>query len=275
MKAHSYKPIVICFLITILFYITIVSAQPPVQFGKDVDGFTLRTNLLEVHGLDQNFTILAHVFNTSNGVPINSGISCYLHLSSSNGVQQADLQTNSPTGDFDYVFNVNNANFTENGEYAYVVQCNSSSQGGFIGNTFDVTPNGELPTTAKSIFYISLLALLVIFLLMIFWAHMQDQSELAKFWWFSFMWIPMWAILFIGWNMARDFLTSQGAIQSVLYYSWVIIGIVYPFFLLGLVLYTFYYIYKQKEVQNLINRGFSLEEAQGRVNGRGRGMDKW
>lgn len=86
------------------------------------------------------------------------------------------------------------------------------------------------------------------------------------------MWIPMWAVLFIAYNMARDFLTSQGAIAGVFWWAWLIIGVVYPFFILGLILYTFYYIYKQKEVQRLITRGFSLEEAQGRVNGRGRGM---
>lgn len=137
--------------------------------------------------------------------------------------------------------------------------------------TYNVTPNGEDPSTAQAFFYIGLLALLVFFLIIVFWAHMQDQSELARFWWFSFMWIPIWGILFVAWNMARSFLLSQGAITGLLYYGWVIVGIVYPFFLLGLVLYTFYYIYKQKEIQDLINRGFSLEEAESQVNGRERG----
>jgi hypothetical protein len=158
------------------------------------------------------------------------------------------------------------------GSYDYNLFCSTTNS---YSDNFEVTPNGELPTTAKAFFYIGLLAVLVFFVILIFWAHMQDQSYLSRFWWFAFMWIPFWAILFIGWSMARDFLTSQGAIEGVLWYSWLIIGVCYPFFLLGLVLYTFYYIYKQKEVQRLINRGFSLEEAQGRVSGRGRGMTQW
>lgn len=155
------------------------------------------------------------------------------------------------------------------GSYDYNLFCSDTNS---FSNSFEVTPNGELPTVAKAFFYIGLLMLIIFFLILIFWAHMQDQSHLARFWWFAFMWIPIWAILFIGYNMARDFLTSQGAIAGVFWWAWLIIGVVYPFFLLGLVLYTFYFIYKQKEVQRLITRGFSLEDAEGRVYGRGRGM---
>lgn len=170
---------------------------------------------------------------------------------------------------FTYNFNLT----SQDGFYVYKTFGNSSAQGICTQNVrFLITPNGELPTTPKAFFYIGLLGLLVFFLCLIFWAHMKDQSQLAKFWWFSFMWIPIWAILFIGWSMATDFLTSSGAIASVLYFAWLVIAIVYPFFLLGLVLYTLYWIYQQKEVQRLINRGFSLEDAQARVGGRQRGM---
>lgn len=139
------------------------------------------------------------------------------------------------------------------------------------GITFEVTPNGEIPTTAKAFLYIGLVFFLFLLLGLIFWAHLQDQSPLARFWWFAFMWIPIWAILFIGWSMASDFLTSQGAIAGLFWWAWVIIGSLYPFFLLGLVLYTFYYIYKDKQVQNLIKRGVSVEDAQAKVFGRNKG----
>lgn len=155
------------------------------------------------------------------------------------------------------------------GSYDYNLFCGGANS---FSDSFEVTPNGEQPTTAKAFFYIGLLGLLVFFLCLIFWAHLQDQSSLARFWWFSFMWVPIWAILFIGWSMSRDFLTSGGAITSIFWWAFLVIGIVYPFFLLGLVLYTFYWIYQQKEVQRLVKRGFSLEDAQARVGGRGRGM---
>lgn len=155
------------------------------------------------------------------------------------------------------------------GNYDYTLFCTPTNS---FSSSFPVTPNGEEPTIAKAIFYLGLLGFLVFFIILIFWAHMQDQSHLAKFWWFSFMWIPFWAVLFIGWSMARDFLTSQGAIEAVLYYAWWIVGMLYPFYIIGLILYTFYWIYQQREVQNLVKRGFSLEDAQARVGGRGRGM---
>jgi len=172
-------------------------------------------------------------------------------------------------------FSILSSFLSKNGEYNGFLEGNGVTPD-YKSFSFTITPNGEEPTTAKAFFYLGLLALLVFFICLIFWAHMQDQSELARFWWFSFMWLPIWATFFIGWSMARDFLTSQGAIESILYLAWLVIAIVYPFFLLGLVLYTFYYIYKQKEVQRLITRGFSLEDAQNRVSGgKGRGMDKW
>lgn len=156
------------------------------------------------------------------------------------------------------------------GSYDYNLFCSDENS---FSSSFEVTPNGELPTTAKAFFYLGLLGLLIFFLCLIFWAHIRDQSELARFWWFSFMWIPIWAILFIGWSMSRDFLTSGGAITSIFWWAFLIIGIIYPFYLLVLVLYTFYYVYKQKDVQRLVNRGFSLEDAQARSGGRGRGMN--
>lgn len=164
-------------------------------------------------------------------------------------------------------------NFTipeTSGSYDYNLFCSDINS---FSSTFEVTPNGELPTTAKAFFYLGLLGLLIFFLVLIFWAHIRDQSELARFWWFSFMWLPIWAILFIGWSMSRDFLTSGGAITAIFWWAFLIIGIIYPFYLLVLVLYTFYYIYKQQDVQRLINRGFSLEDAQARSGGRGRGAN--
>lgn len=252
-----------------------VSAQPPVQFSVSPDGYLIRTNALSTHGLNTDLNVTTHVYNETNGVPVTTGISCYYNLYSPQGTQIYTAETSTLSDLFDFEFHVDKGNFSQNGDYPYVIQCNSTSAGGFLANTIKVTPNGEEPTIAKSVFYIGLLGVLIFFLVLMFWAHMQDQSHLARFWWFAFMWIPIWSILFIGWNMARDFLTSQGGIQSVLYIFWLVIGLAYPFFLLGLVLYTFYYIYKQKEVQRLITRGFSVEDAQGRVNGRGRGMNQW
>lgn len=169
-------------------------------------------------------------------------------------------------------YNYSFPNTSRNGDYVYTGYGDPNGIIEVWGVRFSITPNGEEPTTAKAFFYIGLLALLVFFLVLIFWAHLQDQSHLARFWWFSFMWIPIWAILFIGWSMSRDFLTSGGAITSIFWWAFLVIGVVYPFFILGLVLYTFYYIYQQKEVQRLITRGFSLEDAQNRAGGRGRGM---
>lgn len=253
-------------------------AQPPfITESGFANGLTLRVPSLEYFQNGQDHVFQMHVFNSSNGIPLtNVSVDCSFHLYRQNGSHVYEASNTSFEEPYDFQVSVGGGNFSVNGQYSYSWQCLSNENlGGYITVLIDITPNGEEPTVAKAIFYIGLLGLLLFFLVLIFWAHMQDQSELARFWWFSFMWIPIWAIAFIGWSMANDFLTSQGVITGVLYYGWLILGILYPFFLLVLILYTFYYIYKQKEVQELVKRGFSLEDAKSKVYNKGRGRDQW
>ena len=158
-----------------------------------------------------------------------------------------------------------------NGSFNYSY-CNTNLTGwytanGFVGGLawvyrFEVTPNGETPTIPKAILYLGLLVVLLVIFGVIMWAHMGDKTEVWRVWWFSIMWIWMIAVTFIGLNIARDFLTSQGFIEKFFYIIWLSLMILFPFYILGAVLFTFYWIYKQKDVQNLIERGFSLEDAQ-------------
>ena len=93
--------------------------------------------------------------------------------------------------------------------------------------------------------------------------HFKDASKLAQLWWFSFMWILIIGILFVSWRLAYDFLTTDVFLTSLFYWGWVVIITLYPFYLLGITLYTFYFIYKEREVQKLINRGIDLTGRKG------------
>lgn len=227
--------------IIMLFFITLVHAEP---FSEGQD-FTLKVYCNEI--------------NCTGSPPCNVTVSMP-NSSAFINQQPATFQT----AFYSYNFTIPEVS----GSYEYNLFCSPTNT---FTDHFSVTPNGEEPTVAKAFFYLGLLAVLIFFLILIFWAHVQDQSHLARFWWFSFMWLPMWAILFIAWSMAESFLTSQPVIAGILYWAWLIIAILYPFFLLGLVLYTFYWIYKQQEVQRLITRGFTLEDAQAKAYGKGRG----
>lgn len=165
-------------------------------------------------------------------------------------------------------FNVTIPDTSLNGDYYGRQVC---CQAGFCGDQpfyFTITPNGEAPNTAKSIFYIGLSLFLIILLVIIMWAHMQDKGEVWKVWWFSIIWLWMIAVTFIAYNMAHDFLTSSGFIESFFNLMWKVLMILFPFYMLFAVLFTFYWIYQNREVQKLINQGFSEEEASDRVSGR-------
>lgn len=250
------------FALVVLMCIALVPAQPP-QFSASItEGLQISYPKFEVLAKDQPYNLSVHVFNVSDGVEIIDA-SCDIELYNKTGFHILELNL-IPLSD-EYNIFITSENFSKIGEYSYNVYCNTSTQGGFIDGSLYVTNTGTIPEISDAIMYGILLSLLVFFIILMFVAHFRDTSELGRFWWFSFMWIPIWALLFVSWSMANDFLTSQRAIVGILWYGWLIVGIMYPFYLLGLTLYVFYWIYKQQEVQRLITRGFDVNEANAKV----------
>ena len=145
------KVLVPSFFFLILFLLSFVSAQPTPFPGAFPEGFNIEFPLhFEVkQNKPHNFTF--HTFNSSNGVPITSGISCYFDLYNTDGIHLASLSKSITDSDdiFDYTFELNQNNFSQIGLLSYVIQCNSSTQGGFDAVPVQVTKEGRLN---KSIF---------------------------------------------------------------------------------------------------------------------------
>jgi len=159
------------FFFTALFMLSFVSAVPPVtEVGSFPEGFEIKypndRNIEQFKDYEFEF----HVFNSSNGVPIidtgqDPAISCYFHLYNKSGNHIAELFENTPDHIFDYSFHVDGANFTELGQQSYIIQCNSSTQGGFADVAFEVTTDGR---TRKSILDNSMLLILLIIFVILF-----------------------------------------------------------------------------------------------------------
>lgn len=167
-----------------------------------------------------------------------------------------------------FYYTLNDSYTSKNGDYQVDINCYNNSVGGKDVKYFTINPSGEEPTIPKVFLYISLLFVLLVIFGVIMWAHMKDTGQVWKVWWFSIMWLWIIAVSFISFNIARDFITSNGFIQSFFYLIWLVTIISFPFYIIFCIGYTFYFIYEQKAVQDLIQRGFSQEDAQQVVNER-------
>lgn len=158
--------------------IPLASSAPPFQSSTSNSGWNLQSQLIEAHEQNVVHVFVAHIFNQSNGVPITSGASCYYHLYNPDGQHIAQITTSSPSDQFDYTFAPNSNNFTQLGEYAFFIQCNSSSQGGALAETFQITPTGGMITTPTVLTYIFFL--LICLTILVFSARLTMNNPIQE-----------------------------------------------------------------------------------------------
>ena len=144
-KAGSNRLVILSFSFFLAFFlfISLVSAIPP-QKSIAVDGLDIRTGIPEYVrlGTTQDFHI--HVFNSSNGVPIVTGTTCYLHIYNSTGNHIYDGMDSVVSHTFDYGFTVTPTNLTNLERYQYITQCNNTfGAGGYFSGTFTVIPESQ------------------------------------------------------------------------------------------------------------------------------------
>lgn len=136
------------FLFTLLFLTTVVSAQPPFQDVTFTEGWTIKYPQDQEFKRTQGYMFHIHIYNSSDGLPVtedwtNGGLpSCTFHLYDNNGSHIYIAEDNTTENGFDYEFEVDGGNFTEHGDYNYIVQCNNTKFGGFENIGFIVSETG-------------------------------------------------------------------------------------------------------------------------------------
>lgn len=141
------KRIIYIFLYVILFALVVIgaSAQPPFQEFSGTTGYEIEYPFVEYIAQDSGFDFHFHIFNQSNGVPIdNTSTTCIFHLYNSTGNHIHTGRDATLSNDYDFAFDIDGANFSDVGIYSYMVQCNSTTEmlGGFASAYFYVTPEG-------------------------------------------------------------------------------------------------------------------------------------
>ena len=133
------------FILFIILLSSFAYAAPPFQAGAGNDGFDIRAPTAEFIVQGQDGDLHVHVWNKSNGFPIlNTDAQCLVHIYNSSGSHiLARNMTADPVYEVDWELEIGGGNFTNLGDYPFIIQCNNSNIGGFISSKVIVAPDGE------------------------------------------------------------------------------------------------------------------------------------
>lgn len=162
--------------------------------------------------------------------------------------------------DYSYNFNI-----TDDGSYFVYGKCDENSNEILWQYDVIATPNGENPTTATAIFYIGIFVVILFIFGLSVYLFIEFDSLLTRVASIGLAYLSLTAVSFIAWNMANDFITSSPFLVSILKNSFfILMWSALPLLILGIV-YYFLSLWKIKEIERLMTKGFSMEEAERRV----------
>ena len=259
------KSLLLC-AILIFAIIPFVSSAPPVTTVQQItNGYIIEDSPQTILKQNQDYQYNFFVYNLSNGLlKDNLTVTCVFYLSNSYGDVIYTANSSYYKSDGHWSNFISGGNFSNIGFYFYGVKCLSATLGGAVTGSYEVTLNGEEITVSRSIINIGLLLLFVIFLITSLMIFMESQNLLAKVGMFGLSYLLLIAITFISWSMASNFLPSITFIASMfrILFFVLIIG-AFPL-LIGAFAWYVLMLFKIKEIERLMTKGFSFDEAERR-----------
>lgn len=160
------------------------------------------------------------------------------------------------------VFDLNLTDTSINGEYEFSVSCTQGGRDSIPKHLiFFITPNGEIPTTAKGILYGGILFVLVILFVLGLYGGKEAENIVGKSAFFLTSYLILIGIVFISWNLSLDYMTSAPFMAS--FFRIIFLFLLYSLFPIILILtfYTLWMIRKIDVIENMINKGMPVDEA--------------
>jgi len=215
-----------CFILLFCF----ATAQPPFQEFIGQEGLQLEYQKFDNLKIGEPFTVHAHVFNLSNGAYMtNETTDCFFHGYYKNGSHAAKAEM-SWDDNFDWELALPSSFFT-GGEGSWIMQCNTSTLGGFASGSIKITTTGTDLSTAQAIIYLISFSFLILIFGLLMWAVFQipadtkdDEGFVVNVSKFEYLrpvakglaWIVLTAIVFIVANITIAYL-STGLMGSFLF----------------------------------------------------------
>lgn len=246
-------------LMMCILMISLVVAVPPItQISLATDTLEIAYPKYNYAMQDQDFTLHFHVFNSSDLLN-NSQADCFLHLYASYGNHTLKEQADYDAPDFEVL--VGEGNFSDLGVHAYIIYCNTTSQTGFASGNFIVTPKGVELLEGQAILYTGFLILLTSFLIASIYGIFSIKHYIGKFalYWVSH--ILVIALTFSIWQVSNNFLIGYVGIAGVFRVAFYFMTIaVFPMVILSIAWIVYIHTITE-EMDNMIERGMTPEEA--------------
>lgn len=245
--------------VILLLSISFVSAAPPFVQQESDTAYTIVTGVPSILPQGQENVLQFHIFNSSDGNIVSTGLSCYIDLMY-DGIGHVYNGFNGSSSTNDYSFNIPSTIFNNTGNYGYVAHCNSTV-GGFLSSTFVVTPDGTELTTPTSILIIFVLALIFLGLIFsIMGINKADKGEWQIFY-VCMSYILLFSLFFLLWFVSDNYLYNIPVLETVFWITWLILSIMFfPF-----IIFVSLYILKKEGdkllADDLEKQGYSKDEA--------------
>lgn len=252
-----------------------ISAVPPVQtFIATENSLTLKYPTQQILKVNETHDLEIHIFNSSTGYPLTTGVTCTLHLYNSTGKHVWEETKSTFSHTYDIGFTISGTNFTQLGSMAYIIQCNSSTAGGFVDIPLEITYTGTELTTARALLNLGFLTLLILLFIadLLFFLSMDtsnrtnaegeivDINNLKYFKGvlFAFGYALLIAVFFTASNIALAFLGNNmfGQVLFVIYRILFLMAL--PMVVIWFI-WIFVSIFQDREFKKMIDRGVGFK----------------
>ena len=216
--------------LTFLVILPLISSAPPITNVNTEQGLEIFYPQFEAVKQDVGFNLNIQVSNITNGFPLlNTGVSCKLHLYdlAGNHTFESGILDKDGNG-YDHSVFINGGNFSDEGQHAFYIWCNTTNFGGEVKGTFQVNKTGVIPDGIVIVLF-SLLFIIVCFELLglLLWTilHFIELNLDAKDLilnvssYFALFAVYVLQLRFVGDVFMSDFLLfllEMGAVTTVL-----------------------------------------------------------
>lgn len=270
------KNLFLIFVFLLIFLVPTISAVPPFQATNLVSSNSLQieTPVFDVVKINQNYTFHFHVFNVNGSFLTNASTSCILHIydfQTGDHILQQSAVMDSNMIDFDV--SINDSLLTKEGNYFRLIQCNTSSYGGFLGTQFKVGYSMREASVQDAIINSVIIFLLVIFFITcLTWALVTDgenkftmgpegdtflelnYGKYLKLFLYLLSYLFFWMLTWSIWQVVDKFALSS-TFTEVLKLLFIIETIFWPILIIAIVVIGFVKQVSDSEIARLVKRG--------------------
>lgn len=268
----------ICLLILgMMFFISmssIVSAQPPFQaFEITSRGVDVNTPVLEIHINGEDYDFHSHPYNASDGLILTvnetGNITCSLDLYNPiNGSHKwvAEMEFDSLHEYKEFHYTIKGGNFTRNGEYVIIFECETYLEtglniGGFYQYVFIVNPTGYILTIDEAILIGFILAIIFALLVFSLKGVVKSSSGAWMIFYVCLSYLVAYALIGMIYIISSDFLWKIPILGSISYITWFVMGVGFLPFVIIVSLYILGEEARAVLEEGYLKQGYSKEEA--------------